>query len=169
MRKITLALLLVVVFTLAGCRQAEGTTSENVNIEVAVTPEEPAVGDAMLLVTVTDAEGNPINDATVAVRGDMSHAGMVPVIPAEISDAEDGVYTFEDFEWTMGGEWFVEVTVTLTNGETATERFEYTVSGEMDMEDMDEMDMDSTEEMDMDGMDMDATEEIDMDMTEEAE
>jgi len=164
MRSITLALLLVTVFTLAGCRQAEGTSSENVNIEVAVTPEEPAVGAATLLVTVTDAEGNPINDATVAVRGDMTHAGMVPVIPAEVSDAEDGVYAFEDFEWTMGGEWFVEVTVTLANGETATESFEYTVSGEMDMEDMDEMDMDSTDEMNME-----STEEMELDMTEEAE
>ncbi len=166
MRSITLALLLVTVFALTGCRQAEVTSSENVNIDVAVTPEEPAVGDATLLVTLTDPEGNPITDATVAVRGDMTHAGMVPVIPAEVSGAEDGVYVFEDFEWTMGGEWFVEVTVTLPNGETATEQFEYTVSGEMNMDEMGDMDM--TEEPEE--MDMDATEETEaMDMTEEAE
>ena len=77
------------------------------------------------------------------------------------------MYTFEDFEWTMGGDWFVEVTATLANGETATERFEYTVSGETNMDEMGGMDM--TEEASMDGMNMDATEEMQMDMTEEAE
>jgi len=140
MRKLTIILLLAVLLVAAGCRQAEPTSNEDVNIEVSVNPEEPAVGDATLLVTLTDADGNPITDATVSVRGDMSHAGMVPVIPAEVSGAEDGIYTFEDFEWTMGGDWFVEVTATLTNGETATERFEYTVGGEG------EMDMEATEE-----------------------
>lgn len=157
MRKLTIILLLAVLLVAAGCRQAEPTSNDDVTIDVSVNPEEPAVGDATLLVTLTDEEGNPITDATVSVRGDMSHAGMVPVIPAEVSGAEDGVYAFEDFEWTMGGDWFVDVTATLANGETATERFEYSVSGEGEM-DMDEMDM--TEEASMDGMNMDATEEM---------
>ena len=85
MRKLTIAMLLVVLLVAAGCRQAEPTSSEDVNIEVAVSPEDPTVGNAVLTVTLTDADGNPITDATVAVRGDMSHAGMVPVIPAEVS------------------------------------------------------------------------------------
>lgn len=138
-------LVLILLLAAAGCRQTtEPTPNENVNIEMRLQPDPPQVGAATLLVTLTDAEGQPITDATVAVRGDMSHAGMVPVIPDPVEGGnDDGEYEIP-FEWTMGGEWFVDVTVTLPDGEEASARFEYTLeSGDGAMDDME---MESTEE-----------------------
>jgi hypothetical protein len=71
---------------------------------------------------------------------------MVPVIET-VESGTDGVYELP-FEWTMAGDWTVEVTVELTNGETATQSFDLSVEGEA--MNMDNMDMESTEEMDMD-------------------
>lgn len=138
---------LIVLLALAGCREQAAPSGDDapLQIELNVSPEEPAVGDAELRVEVTDADGAPVDDATVSARGDMSHAGMQPVL-AETEGGEDGVYVLP-FEWTMGGDWFVDVTATRPNGDTATARFEYSVSGDMgDMDDMDgDMSMDEPE------------------------
>ena len=65
----------------------------------------------------------------MAARGDMSHAGMAPVIASSEDDA-DGVYRIP-FEWTMAGDWFVDVTVTLADGREVVQRFDLSVSGAM--------------------------------------
>lgn len=124
---------LIVLLVLAGCREQAAPSGDDapLQIELSVSPEEPAVGAAELRVDVTDADGAPVNDATVSARGDMSHAGMQPVL-AEVEGGEDGVYVLP-FEWTMGGDWFVDVTATRPNGDTATARFEYSVSSDGDM------------------------------------
>ena len=138
---------------LAGCRQTnEPNDAANINVAVAVEPDAPTVGDATLLVTVTDGADQPINDATISVRGDMSHAGMVPVI-REVSEARDDMGVYEvPFEWTMGGDWFVDFTVTLPDGSSETQRYEYTVSGASTMPDM-QMNGDNDGEMQMNDAD----------------
>ena len=156
-----LLVLLVPLLVLVGCRQTTEATAENVNIEVALDTEMAMVGDATLLVTVTTDDGTAVNDATVAVTGDMTHAGMVPVIPEPVSEAEEGVYSIP-FEFTMGGDWIITVDVTLANGDTASTTYEIDgVEGDMGDMDMDDMDMEGTEEADMDMDDMEATEEAD--------
>ena len=120
---IFLALLTLI---LAGCRQAEPSVNENINIAVAFEPNELAVGASTVLVTITDAAGSAISDATVNVRGDMAHAGMQPVI-RDIASGTDGVYSSE-YEWTMAGDWEVTVSVTLPDGTSAEQRFDYSVS-----------------------------------------
>lgn len=98
----------------------------NLNIELAVEPDPPTAGDATLMITVKDTEGKPIEDATVAVHGDMDHEGMTPV-DGESTSGQNGIYHIP-FEWTMGGGWILDVTVTLPdNGGIATERFELNV------------------------------------------
>lgn len=138
---------LLMVLGLVGCRQAEPLSSEDIQIEVSV--DELAVGDAELIVNVTDPEGNPIEDATINVRGDMDMAGMTPVI-RDVEESDNGTFTVP-FEWTMGGDWFVDVTVTLPDETQATERFEYSVESEGEMA---EIDMDDD---DMAGMAMSGT------------
>ena len=119
-------LVVILALVVAGCRQqAEPPANDNVNIAISFEPSELAVGESTVLVTITDAAGNAINDATVNVRGDMSHAGMVPVI-RDIASGENGVYS-SDYEWTMGGDWQVTVTVTLPDGTSTEQRFDYTV------------------------------------------
>ncbi|MGV2434509.1 MAG UNVERIFIED_CONTAM: FixH family protein [Anaerolineae bacterium] len=60
------------------------------------------VGETNLLVSVVDAEGKPVEGATVNVIGNMNHAGMVPVVVENITALTDGNYVVP-FEWTMGG------------------------------------------------------------------
>lgn len=120
---------LVLLSVLAGCRAAATPAPQDeveLTVEIASEPENPQVGSATLLITVQDASGNPVSDATLAIRGDMSHAGMQPVL-AEASDGENGVYRVP-FEWTMSGDWIVEVTVTLASGETVRREFEFSVA-----------------------------------------
>ncbi len=116
---------LSLLWLMAACRQPAAESSDNINIAVSVADEALAVGEATLIITLTDANGAPINDASLEVRGDMNHAGMQPVLRSA-QDGEAGIYRVP-FEWTMGGDWFVEVTATRSNGESATARFDFSI------------------------------------------
>lgn len=132
-----LALALIAVMVLAACRESsEAESTVDLNIDLAVEPSPPAVGDATLIITVTDESGDAVDNAAVAVRGDMNHAGMVPVL-RDVDESVSGVYTVP-FEWTMGGDWIVTVTVTLPDGEVATRDFD--ITGVTSAGGMDEMD-----------------------------
>lgn len=113
----------------AGCRgqAVTPTPAENLSIEMAVEPDPARVGEAALIVTLTDTNGQPVDGAKIGARGDMSHAGMAPVL-AEAEGGQDGRYRIP-FEWTMSGDWFVELTITLPDGSTVTQRFDVSVSG----------------------------------------
>ena len=127
--------LVFVMFCVAACRQTPLAASD---IRLELTANGLQVGATTLRVTVNDNEGNALaQPGKLSVRGDMSHAGMVPVF-AESDQATDGVFNLP-FEWTMGGAWIVEASLTLPNGDVASETFEFeieTVSG-ADMAGMD--------------------------------
>ena len=126
----------LIVLLAAGCRQqAQQAVVADLTIDLRVEPEAATVSDSTLIITVTDASGNPVSDATVSVRGDMSHAGMQPVL-AESEGGADGEYTI-GFEWTMAGDWIVEVTVELVDGTSATETFDLLVTAGEDSAAMD--------------------------------
>lgn len=127
-RILHLAAALLLVLVAAGCRESAQPTATPgvvVNIDLAFEPDPPTVGEALLLVTVTSDDGAPINDAIVAIVGDMNHAGMQPVNGAS-DTAEAGVYQVP-FEWTMGGDWILTVTATLRNGTTVAKTFNLAV------------------------------------------
>lgn len=110
------------------------------------------------MITIKDSDGNPVNDATVDIKGDMSHAGMQPVLGESSSSNGEGMYMIP-YEWTMAGDWFVTVNVTLADGTVGSERFDFNgISGEMsesEMEDMDHSEMDMEDgEMDHSDMEM---------------
>ena len=77
-----------------------------------------------MVIQLADIAGKPIEGATVDVRGDMSHAGMQPVMA--VATGAGGNYS-ADFEWTMAGDWIVTVTAALPDGRTATRQFDLTV------------------------------------------
>jgi len=144
---------LMVLFIAVACRQ-QAVSAENINIDIAVT--DSLVGETTVIVTVTDDEGNALdNPGTLSLRGDMDHAGMLPVI-REAKDSTEGVFSVP-FEWTMGGAWSLEVTLTLGNGDVVTESFDFEIlteaSEDGDSHDMEDMDMDA-DSHDMEGMDM---------------
>lgn len=118
MRKLTLLLLL---FLSACARNSQQVDDSGVQMEVTVA--ETAVTATTLTVTLHDADGNPIDDAYLIIKGDMSHAGMMPVM-ATADGGTDGVYT-TPFEWTMGGNWVVTVVADLGDGTTISREFPF--------------------------------------------
>lgn len=84
-----------------------------------------------LQVQLRDAAQTPITDATVALEGNMNHAGMAPILAAPVRDGDDGVTDGAyhlPFQFSMLGDWIVTVTATLADGTEATKDIEVTVS-----------------------------------------
>lgn len=129
MRNIFLTLLLVVgaVVATAACRQSDSPDTESVAaITLETDPLSPEVGRAVMLVSVALPDGTPVEGAVVALRGDMSHAGMQPVL-VDAAEVGGGVYR-ADFEWTMAGDWIVTVTARLPDGNEARQEFSFAVA-----------------------------------------
>lgn len=111
-RLVLLALLLLGV--MAGCRQSREEATAVLTIEL-VSPLNPSMSsDTEISLSVRDAAGQSVNDAQLDIKGDMTHAGMVPVLASAQNGAE-GVYT-APFAWTMTGDWIVTVRATLPDG-----------------------------------------------------
>lgn len=125
----------ILLVTVVGCGPQIQTAAEaGINIELEVMGEQLSVGETTLTVKVTDSSGAAINDAALNIQGDMTHAGMTPVI-RDVADGEDGLYTVP-FEWTMGGDWIVTVLAVLNDGTEVEENFNLSVdsNGEMAMD-----------------------------------
>ncbi|MCY3831577.1 MAG: copper chaperone PCu(A)C [Chloroflexi bacterium] len=119
-------LLVLILLCLPACRQQQIAASD---IQLRLEAGDVQVGETTLLVKVTDKDGNALaQPGKLSVRGDMRHAGMVPVF-AEADRATNGVYTLP-FEWTMGGAWIVEASLTLASGAVASETFELEIESE---------------------------------------
>jgi hypothetical protein len=104
---------LLVALVLAGCR-GDGGDLEDVNVDLAVTPDPPHVGPTTVVVILSDDEGQPISGAEMSLEGNMSHAGMIPVL-AEASEVVPGRYEAV-LEFTMGGDWFILAQARLPDG-----------------------------------------------------
>ncbi|MCU0513123.1 MAG: FixH family protein [Anaerolineae bacterium] len=128
MKQVLLLTGLLALALLAGCRQPEATPAAGAGLEIAlsIAPEPLATGAAEVTVTVNQ-NGQPVPIGIVSLRGDMTHAGMIPVIRENITLADGRAVV--PFEWTMGGDWFIEVTVTLPDGTSARQTFDYAVTG----------------------------------------
>jgi hypothetical protein len=116
---------LLVIGALAGAcsRGDDGDAAEDVSVELVVEPLPLAVGPATVTVRLRDADGEPINGAELEIVGDMTHAGMVPVITGA-TDEGDGRYVSEGFEFTMGGDWIITVRGTLPGGQQIERTFD---------------------------------------------
>lgn len=145
-----LAILLLCLLPIVGCRQQQQSATD---IQLSITASDLLVGETMLLVKATDRNGDTLtNPGTLTVRGDMQHAGMIPVL-AESASAIDGVFTLP-FEWTMGGAWIVEASLALPDGAVATETFHYQILNEAsdaNLADMDHNSIQQDELVDMPG------------------
>lgn len=131
-RVVIFAGVLSMIAGLAGCRQSNqpGDSPEDVRIELIIPQTvEPVVGDYPLGIRLTTSEGSPITDATIELRGDMTHAGMIPVFGEVFLEDTDGSYP-ATIEWTMAGDWIVTVTATLPDGRVASQDFAVVVGSE---------------------------------------
>ena len=111
----------------SGCaRVSQQAESADIEITMTAIPFPPHIGDSRLVIQVADKMGSPIDDAHLAIIGNMTHAGMVPVLAEVDGGGEAGVYTIP-FEWTMAGDWVVTVDLQLPDGTKAQERFDINV------------------------------------------
>ncbi|CAN5705075.1 hypothetical protein BH23CHL2_BH23CHL2_13080 [soil metagenome] len=113
-----LAALLLLAGLVGACSRGgddDGNAADDISVEISVTPEPPQIGPAVVEVTLTGPDGEPINDADVEIEGNMSHAGMEPVI-VDAEDGQNGRYLSQGFEFTMGGDWIITVSGTLPDG-----------------------------------------------------
>lgn len=136
-RRLIITLFAAVLLLLAGCRDSgqptptaasNALTSAAWQVDVHGEPFPNTVGDATLIVTVTEgAENVPATGLTVSARGDMNHAGMAPVL-AEATEGDPGVYTIP-WQWTMSGDWTVDFTLRSPDGGEAVQTIAVTVEG----------------------------------------
>lgn len=120
-----LILILLIATALSGCRESTQNAPAGDAITIEMEAAAQTTGASELTVTLTDAQGAPVEAQKVEARGDMTHAGMAPVL-AETAEGKNGMYVIP-FEWTMSGDWIVTVTVTLADGTTAEKRFNLSI------------------------------------------
>jgi hypothetical protein len=80
-----------------------------------VAPKPPRVGRVDVAVTLHDSQGKPVDGAKLALEGNMSHPGMVPVFGG-LDSHGNGAYLGK-LELTMAGDWVVRVSGTLPTGD----------------------------------------------------
>ena len=67
---------------------------------------------------VENADGNPVDDATIVVDGDMpAHGHGLPTSPRVTQYLGNGDYRVEGVKFQMGGDWLMDFTITA-NGQT---------------------------------------------------
>jgi hypothetical protein len=129
-KMLVLLALAAIVMLGSGCtRESRNASASNIRISLTAIPYPPAVGDSQLVIQIADLAGQPVRDASLSIKGDMTHAGMVPVLAEVKGGDEAGVYHVP-FEWNMAGDWVVTVEATLSNGTSAKERFDFSVLSE---------------------------------------
>jgi hypothetical protein len=108
----------------AGCGRMQasgGAPQDGFAVTLTAQPAIPVVGEGTLLVGLRDPAGQPVTDARLHVEGNMSHAGMQPAF-GKVTAAAEGQYTIA-IPWTMAGDWYVDITATLTDGRVIARRF----------------------------------------------
>ncbi len=111
--KVWIGIGLLVILLLVGCGRG-GTDLPEIGVDLAIEPDPPRIGPALVTVALRDANGQPIQGAVVKLEGNMSHAGMVPVL-VDATEVAEGLYQ-ADLEFTMGGDWFILVQADLPDG-----------------------------------------------------
>lgn len=118
-------LLLAALLALAACRPPEPTaradaartSADGLVVEIE-TDDAPRLGTTPVEVRLRD-DGAPVGGARVEIHGDMTHAGMVPVV-RDARELEPGRYRSDDFAFTMAGDWILTVEAELPDGRRAT-------------------------------------------------
>jgi hypothetical protein len=121
--------LLVILLVVVGCgrvqnEQLVGSDSALPNgVEMTVTVTD---AEALTVATASEAvirltqNGEPVSGATLAIEGNMTHAGMEPLF-VNVTETAPGDYR-APLEWNMGGEWLLTVRGTLPDGTAIEQR-----------------------------------------------
>jgi hypothetical protein len=129
MRKLIFVSLLVALSVLlAACGSAaaptEASSAKPVNIVISTNPNPAAVGDVEMIFTITDADGNPIEGATVDVSAD--HPSMAGMGMSGLATEQGGGKYSIKANFSDPGDWKVTVYVRM-DGLDYKEEFEFPV------------------------------------------
>ncbi|MGD2162217.1 MAG: FixH family protein [Anaerolineales bacterium] len=126
---LSLIILSLILLTPACTRQsAQGDQASNLTVDLSFEPETPVMGEGIILLKIWDEQTQPIEDLSIEVKGDMTHAGMTPVFGTS-SYQGDGIYRVP-FKWTMAGDWILQVTAELPDGRILDRSFDVRVASE---------------------------------------
>ncbi len=115
-------------FALGGCRGDGSSEDMGYEFKVGISPTPPTVGAARLIISLHDPDGAPVEGARVLVEGNMSHAGMTPVVDSAQAEAP-GQYSVSAFSFSMAGDWVLDLTALLPDGTAVRTRHPTSVVG----------------------------------------
>jgi hypothetical protein len=101
-----------------GCRGEANAGDARIVMELAISPTPPGVGPTRLIITLRDTLGLPVEGARIVVEGNMSHAGMTPVLDTATAE-RPGRYTVPEFGFTMAGDWILSLEAVFPDGRVA--------------------------------------------------
>ncbi len=96
-------------------------TQDDYQVMFATDPAPPVQDAGAVIVVIKDKQGRGVDVARVSIEANMAHAGMKPEY-ADATIGANGEYRLP-LNWTMGGSWYVDVKITLKNGELVRRRF----------------------------------------------
>jgi len=115
-----LALVVLLVAFFPACHKTARNPA--ITLKYQVTPQPPRVGTTTFDLELRDANNQAVSGAHVELEGNMSHAGMSPVVGVT-REIDRGKYR-GTLPLTMAGDWIILVNVTLANGEHAQQQIE---------------------------------------------
>lgn len=113
-KQLLLVIFGITLLLVTGCRRGQTSDISDIGLDLSISPDPPTTGPAAVVIQLTDEAGQPLAGAKVELEGNMSHAGMTPVF-SQAEEVEPGQYE-APLEFTMGGDWFILVKVTLPDG-----------------------------------------------------
>lgn len=128
-RSNSLRVLLLLCICITSCQRRAVQTDEapDIGLLLEIVPSPATVGEATLMLHVTDIEKKPLRGLSLNVKGDMTHPGMAPVM-SQSEEIEPGLYRVP-FNWTMGGDWVLSITCDLPDGRRFQRTIEVPVFG----------------------------------------
>jgi hypothetical protein len=119
-RKLVIAL--IVCLALAQACRYHNDLAPDLTLTHEVSPEPPRVGPSTITLKVADAAGKPMSGLRIKLEGNMSHAGMSPVLTAA-RETGPGQYS-STIELTMAGDWYFLVHMIFPDGRKLDRQFE---------------------------------------------
>lgn len=108
---------LALALVLTACKPPAERADPSRPVEVVLLTTPARVGPAAIEVRLT-IDGAPANGAAIGIVGDMTHAGMVPVVAPSVVELGGGVYRSEGFAFDMAGDWVITADVRYADGVT---------------------------------------------------
>jgi hypothetical protein len=113
---------LCVFLVLAQACKHQGELVPDLTLTNEISPQPPRVGPLTITLKVADASGKPATGLEIELEGNMSHAGMTPVL-AGAKEIEPGRYS-STMVLSMAGDWYFVVHMTLADGRKLERQFD---------------------------------------------